>query len=399
MKKVIKNINQVTTKAVGKVLSNKKIEKIMGKAMGGRQMMNGVMKNGIGANKADSKSMQKMHSDAMIEIDKVDVKFVVDSRTDRSKNIFGKSKKETIYAVRNVSLSVTKGELVVLMGLSGSGKTSFIRTINGLNPISSGSVRVRRNTKDEIGLDVAKCTADELRSFRQHSVAMVFQQYGLFGWCTVADNVAFPLELAGVEKPIRLKKAKEILEMVGLGKWGSAMLSSLSGGMQQRVGLARALSTDAPILLMDEPFSALDPIIRYQLQGELLELNKKLHRTIVFVSHDLDEATRIADRIVIMKDGGVVQVGSPRDILIKPNSKYVRDFVSECNPMKVLKARDLVGFSATITKPGGKEVAPDTTFQELLGMWQRDKTFFIVKDKTKNYGTISGDDLLQTISK
>ena len=341
----------------------------------------------------------KMKPGTMIEIDKVSVKFVVDSRTDRSRNMFGKAKKETITAVSNVSLDIARGELLVLMGLSGSGKTSLLRTINGLNAISTGSVRVRHNIDEEGFYDLADCNDDDLRSFRQKSVAMVFQQYGLLSWRTVADNVAFGLELAGVEKAKRLKKANEMLDIVGLGKWGNAMLSSLSGGMQQRVGLARALATEAPILLMDEPFSALDPIIRYQLQSQLLELNKKLSRTIVFVSHDLDEATRIANRIVIMKDGGVVQIGTPRDILLKPNSKYVKDFVSEVNPMKVLKARDLVGFSETIKGSGGAEVMPDTSYQELLAMWQKDKTFFVVKDKNKTYGTISGDDLLQTLTK
>ena len=248
-------------------------------------------------------------------------------------------------------------------------------------------------------LDLARCGATQLRKFRQKSVAMVFQQYGLLPWRTVADNVAFGLELAGIEKSKRLAKAGEVLEMVGLGKWGSAMLGSLSGGMQQRVGLARALATEAPILLMDEPFSALDPIIRYQLQGELLTLNNKLGRTIVFVSHDLDEAMRIADRIVIMKDGEIVQVGTPRDILLKPNSKYVRDFVSEVNPMKVLKARDLVGFSESINGDGGYTVSPDTSYQELLILWQKEKKFFVVADKNKKYGTISGDDLLTTLTK
>ncbi len=339
----------------------------------------------------------------MIEIENVGVKFVVDSRTDRTRNVFGRTKKETIHAVKDVSLNIPRGELLVLMGLSGSGKTSLLRTVNGLNKITSGELRVSQAADDDATdsstICVNHCTDDQLRTFRQRSVAMVFQQYGLLAWRTVADNVAFPLELAGVEKSKRLKKADEMLELVGLKKWANAMLSSLSGGMQQRVGLARALATDAPILLMDEPFSALDPIIRYQLQSELLELNKKLRRTIVFVSHDLDEATRIADRIVIMKDGGVVQVGTPRDILLKPNSKYVKDFVSEVNPIKVLKARDLVGFSETITTSGGTEVLPNTTYQELLTMWQKEKNFFVVKDKNKNYGTISGDDLLTTLTK
>ncbi len=356
--------------------------------------------NGGFGKRADKKTIKAGN---MIEIENVGVKFVVDSRTDRTRNVFGRTKKETIYAVRDVSLNIPRGELLVLMGLSGSGKTSLLRTINGLNKITSGELRVSQavgdDATDSSTIYVNNCTDDQLRSFRQRSVAMVFQQYGLLAWRTVADNVAFPLELAGVEKSKRLKKADEMLELVGLKKWANAMLSSLSGGMQQRVGLARALATDAPILLMDEPFSALDPIIRYQLQSELLELNKKLRRTIVFVSHDLDEATRIADRIVIMKDGGVVQVGTPRDILLKPNSKYVKDFVSEVNPIKVLKARDLVGFSETITTSGGTEVLPNTTYQELLTMWQKEKNFFVVKDKNKNYGTISGDDLLTTLTK
>lgn len=335
----------------------------------------------------------------MIIMDNVSVSFTVLDRFKKTTGLFARPKKEVIHAVKHVSLKVAKGELLVLMGLSGSGKTSLLRTINGLNKISAGSVKVCRDLDNPEMFDVGKSTVAQLREFRQKSIAMVFQQYGLLPWRTVIDNVAFGLELAGVNKSTRHQKAAQMLEMVGLGKWRNAMLSSLSGGMQQRVGLARALALDAPTLLMDEPFSALDPIIRYQLQSELLELNKKLQRTIVFVSHDLDEAMRIADRIAIMKDGQIVQIGTPRDILLNPSNKYVKDFVSEVNPMKVLKARDLVGFSATIKESGGKMVSPDTTYQELLILWRKEKKFFVVADGKKTYGTISGDDLLATLTK
>ena len=191
-------------------------------------------------------------------------------------------------------------------------------------------------------VDVVTCNADVLRSIRMRRVAMVFQQFALLPWRTVAENAGFGLELAGVPEAERRERVMKQLELVGLTPWAEKYAQELSGGMQQRVGLARAFATDAPILLMDEPFSALDPLIRTKLQDELLELQKQLKRTIIFVSHDLDEALKIGTRIAIMESGRIVQYGPPQDIVLKPANDYVRDFVAHMNPLNVLRAQEIM---------------------------------------------------------
>ncbi|MBO0345751.1 choline ABC transporter ATP-binding protein [Roseibium limicola] len=241
--------------------------------------------------------------------------------------------------VAGASLDVKAGEVLVLMGLSGSGKSTLLRAVNGLNPVIRGDVEVAMNGSY---VNPAKCTAEELKELRRRQVAMVFQQFALLPWRTVEDNVAFGLELAGVPKSKRMEKVKEQLELVGLDGWGEKYVHELSGGMQQRVGLARAFATDAPVLLMDEPFSALDPLIRDRLQDELLDLQKRLNRTILFVSHDLDEAAKIGTRIAIMEGGRVIQLGTPQEIVRKPATEYVADFVGHMNPLTVLRARDIM---------------------------------------------------------
>ncbi|CUH85858.1 choline ABC transporter ATP-binding protein [Thalassovita mediterranea] len=244
-----------------------------------------------------------------------------------------------VLGVHNCSLTVDKGEILVLMGLSGSGKSTLLRSVNGLNPVVRGSVSVATENGME---NVTHADAKTLRHIRQHSVAMVFQQFGLLPWRTVRENVWLGLELAGMSKAERLEKTNEQLALVGLSDWADRKVSDLSGGMQQRVGLARAFVTDAPILLMDEPFSALDPLIRTRLQDELLELQEKLHRTIIFVSHDLDEAFKIGNRIAIMEGGRIVQCGTPQQIFSDPATDYVADFVAHMNPLGVLCARDVL---------------------------------------------------------
>ena len=244
-----------------------------------------------------------------------------------------------VVGVDNVSLNIQEGEICVLMGLSGSGKSSLLRAVNGLNSISRGALEVKDGDKQ---VDLAQCDEATLRHLRTHRVSMVFQKFALMPWLNVLDNVAFGLEMQGMAKEARRVKAREQLEMVGLAEWETKFPHELSGGMQQRVGLARAFAMDTDILLMDEPFSALDPLIRAQLQDELITLQNKLNKTILFVSHDLDEALKIGNNIAIMESGKLIQHGKPEDIVLKPKTQYVKDFVAHTNPLNVLKGRSLM---------------------------------------------------------
>jgi glycine betaine/proline transport system ATP-binding protein len=254
-----------------------------------------------------------------------------------------------ILGVADCSLDVGEGEITVLMGLSGSGKSTLMRAVNGLNRPVRGKVLV----KDEADMvDVAACDPAVLRRIRMRRVAMVFQQFALLPWRTVAENAGFGLELAGVPEAERGQRVMKQLELVGLAPWAGKYAQELSGGMQQRVGLARAFATDAPILLMDEPFSALDPLIRTKLQDELLELQRQLRRTIIFVSHDLDEALKIGTRIAIMESGRIVQYGPPQEIVLNPANDYVRDFVAHMNPLNVLRAQEVMHPFARLPRTG-----------------------------------------------
>jgi glycine betaine/proline transport system ATP-binding protein len=238
-----------------------------------------------------------------------------------------------IVGVAGASLSVARGEISVLMGLSGSGKSTLLRAANGLNPVTRGHVLV---ADDESAIDVATCDTPQLRRLRRERVAMVFQQFGLLPWRTVRENVGFGLELRGEAPAQQRRIVDEKLELVGLSPWSERYVSELSGGMQQRVGLARAFATDADILLMDEPFSALDPLIRGKLQDELLTLQERVKKTILFVSHDLDEALRLGDRITILQNGRIIQTGTAEDIVLAPADDYVAEFVRHMNPLDVL---------------------------------------------------------------
>lgn len=244
-----------------------------------------------------------------------------------------------VLGVHNCSLEVETGEILVLMGLSGSGKSTLLRAVNGLNPVVRGHVEV---SDGEWSAKTPGCSASDLRQIRRECVSMVFQQFGLLPWRSVRDNVAMALEFANIGKEERLMRADKQLALVGLSDWADRKVGELSGGMQQRVGLARAFVTEAPILLMDEPFSALDPLIRSRLQDELLDLQRDLKRTIIFVSHDLDEAFKLGGRIAIMEGGRIVQLGTPREIFSNPASDYVADFVANMNPLGVLTARDVM---------------------------------------------------------
>jgi len=244
-----------------------------------------------------------------------------------------------VLGVHDCTLSVAEGEILVLMGLSGSGKSTLLRGVNALNPVVRGEVRVWDGSRM---VSVTKADPATLRELRLSRIAMVFQQFGLLPWRTVRENVGLGLELAGIPVEGRRAKVDEQLALVNLTQWADRKVGELSGGMQQRVGLARAFVTQAPILLMDEPFSALDPLIRARLQDELLDLQAKLKRTIVFVSHDLDEAFKIGNRIALMDGGRIVQCGTAREIIANPVSDYVADFVAHMNPLSVLTARDVM---------------------------------------------------------
>ena len=249
-----------------------------------------------------------------------------DSILDKTGNVLG---------IADVSFNINQGELFVIMGLSGSGKSTLARCINRLIKPTSGSIYID-------GEDIAHVDEKRMREIRLSKVSMVFQKFGLLPHKTVGENVAYGLKVKGIDKGKRRQKALETLEAVGLAQWADYLPSSLSGGMQQRVGLARALATDADILLMDEAFSALDPLIRREMQDELLRLQKELHKTIVFISHDIQEALKIGDRIAVMKDGAIVQIGTPEEIIAKPANDYIRAFTEDVNRAKVLTTGSIV---------------------------------------------------------
>ena len=261
-----------------------------------------------------------------------------------------------ILGVHDCSLDVTEGEILVLMGLSGSGKSTLLRAVNGLNPIVQGEILVHDG---DWSASVSHASATDMRRLRRECVAMVFQQFGLLPWRSVRENIGLGLELAGVPKKERAARVVAQLDLVGLSNWADRKVGELSGGMQQRVGLARAFATEAPILLMDEPFSALDPLIRTRLQDELLDLQARLKRTIIFVSHDLDEAFKLGNRIAIMEGGRIIQCGTPAEIYTTPANGYVADFVAHMNPLGVLTARDAM-VSAPRPAPTGLTLPADT---------------------------------------
>ncbi len=293
---------------------------------------------------------------SIIRFDNVDVIFAKDPREALKLLDQGLTRNEIlkktgqIVGVEKASLDVNKGEICVLMGLSGSGKSSLLRCINGLNTVSRGKLFVEHEDRQ---IDIAACTPAELKMMRTQRIAMVFQKFALMPWLTVRENISFGLEMQGRPEKERRKLVDEKLELVGLTQWRNKKPDELSGGMQQRVGLARALAMDADILLMDEPFSALDPLIRQGLQDELLELQRKLNKTIVFVSHDLDEALKLGSRIAIMKDGRIIQYSVPEDIVLNPADDYVRTFVAHTNPLNVLCGRSLMRTLDKCTRVNG----------------------------------------------
>jgi glycine betaine/proline transport system ATP-binding protein len=241
-----------------------------------------------------------------------------------------------VVGVSQASLTVQHGQISVLMGLSGSGKSTLLRAANGLNPVTRGRVLVNDGERQ---VDVARCDAKTLRRLRRRTIAMIFQQFGLLPWRTVRENVGLGLELRGEPAAEHRRIVDEKLQLVGLERWADRYGHELSGGMQQRVGLARAFATDAPILLMDEPFSALDPLIRGKLQDELLALQARVRKTILFVTHDLDEALKLGNQTSVLEGGRIVQTGKSEDIVLRPASAYVGEFVQHMNPLSVLNGR------------------------------------------------------------
>lgn len=264
--------------------------------------------------------------------------------------------KETGHTVglQDINLDIRRGEIFVIMGLSGSGKSTLIRHFNRLIDPTAGRIVIE-------GTDVTSLSIQALRRFRRHTLSMVFQRFGLFPHKTVLDNVAFGLKVQGVKRSERLAKARKWLEDVGLSGYENQYPSQLSGGQQQRVGLARALCTDASILLMDEAFSALDPLIRSEMQDQLIELQERLQKTIIFITHDLDEALRIGARIAILRDGALIQVGEPKDILLTPADDYVEAFVRDVNRARALTVE-------TVMKPARYRITASTVDEALAQM-------------------------------
>jgi glycine betaine/proline transport system ATP-binding protein len=264
-----------------------------------------------------------------------------------------------VLAVRDVSFDVQAGEIFVVMGLSGSGKSTLIRCLSRLVDPTLGSILVN-------GEDVTKMDDEQLRLLRRNRMSMVFQRFGLFSHRRVLDNIAYGLEVQGVPKEKRLARAREILELVELHGWENHYPHELSGGMQQRVGLARALAVDPEILLCDEPFSALDPLIRRDMQNELIRLQQNLRKTMVFITHDFLEAIKIGDRIAVMRDGEIVQVGTPEQIVAHPVNDYVREFTKDVPRVKVLTARSVMQPVYRKEQLIGRAIAIDTTLEALI---------------------------------
>jgi len=290
--------------------------------------------------------------------------------------------------VQDASFEVNKGEIFVVMGLSGSGKSTLVRMLNRLIEPTSGQVLVD-------GQDVTKMDKNELVKFRRSKTSMVFQSFALMPHLTVLENASFGLELDGVDKKTRIERAGDALIQVGLEGWEDAYPDQLSGGMQQRVGLARGLAVDPDILLMDEAFSALDPLIRTEMQDELLKLQDRHERTIVFISHDLDEALRIGDRIAIMEGGRVVQVGTPEEILQHPADDYVRAFFRGVDPTGVIAAGDIVRANQPTVIWHTPSGSPRATLEMLNN---RDREFAYVLDSERQfYGVVSIDSLREVL--
>ena len=306
------------------------------------------------------------------------------------------SRYNAVVGVADVSFSVNRGEIFCVMGLSGSGKSTLVRHFNRLLEPTAGKIHIE-------GTDVMALGNRELQKFRNRKIGMVFQNFALLPHRSVLDNVAMPLEIRLVNKNERLRQANKILEIVELGAWGNKFAHELSGGMQQRVGLARALAADPDVLLMDEPFSALDPLIRRQLQDEFIKLSAVLKKTTIFITHDLDEAVRVGDRIAIMRDGRVVQIGTAEEIVMNPADDYVADFVAGISRLKVVRAHAVMRPLAEFEASGGQlpsgapRVQEDEALSTLIRMAIDADAPIVVEDGGKDVGVVTRRDILETV--
>ena len=303
----------------------------------------------------------------------------------------------SVIGVSDVSFDVKQGEIFCVMGLSGSGKSTLVRHINRLLEPTSGKILIN-------GQDVMTLDREKLQELRNKKIGMVFQNFALMPHRSVVDNIAMPLEIRGVSKNDRLDAANKILEIVELQGWGNKFAHELSGGMQQRVGLARALAADPEFLLMDEPFSALDPLIRRQLQSEFIKLSKRMKKTTVFITHDLDEAVRVGHRIAIMRDGKVIQIGTPEEIVVNPADEYVADFVKGISRLKVVQAKTIMQNIENYESKNGKlvEDLQSVDEHELLSKLiefskSKDKPLIVKNNNQKIVGVITQSDLLKAV--
>lgn len=301
-----------------------------------------------------------------------------------------------VVGVADVSLDIRPGEIFCVMGLSGSGKSTLVRHFNRLLEPTSGKIIVD-------GRDILQLNAQELSVYRNEKIAMVFQNFALLPHRSVLDNIALPLEIRAMNKNERLARARHVLQMVELDGWGNKFAHELSGGMQQRVGLARALAADPDVLLMDEPFSALDPLIRRQLQDEFIALSKVMKKTTVFITHDLDEAVRVGNRIAIMRDGAIVQIGTAEEIVTRPADDYVTDFVAGISRLKVVKAKSLMLKKAEAEQTSGPisddlpAVSAEENLTEIIQKMMQSGGPVLVKEGGKVKGVITSNRVLQTV--
>ncbi|MFK7880452.1 glycine betaine/L-proline ABC transporter ATP-binding protein [Roseobacter sp.] len=306
------------------------------------------------------------------------------------------AKHNAVVGVADVSLSVNRGEIFCIMGLSGSGKSTLVRHFNRLLEPTAGKILIE-------GIDVMGLSPLDLQKFRNRKIGMVFQNFALMPHRSVLDNVAMPLEIRQISKNERMRQAAAILDIVELGAWGAKFAHELSGGMQQRVGLARALAANPDVLLMDEPFSALDPLIRRQLQDEFIRLSKILKKTTIFITHDLDEAVRIGDRIAIMRDGKLVQTGTAEQIVMNPADDYVSDFVAGISRLKVVRAHAVMQNLEAFLQQSGPIVADaprvneDETLSTLINLAIEHESPILVEDQGQDVGVISRADILRTV--
>ena len=306
-------------------------------------------------------------------------------------------KYNSVIGVSDVSFDVNKGEIFCVMGLSGSGKSTLVRHINRLLEPTSGKILINNQ-------DVMQFNKENLQELRNKKIGMVFQNFALMPHRSVLDNIAMPLEIRGVSKNDRLDAANNILNIVELQGWGNKYAHELSGGMQQRVGLARALAADPEFLLMDEPFSALDPLIRRQLQSEFIKLSKQMKKTTVFITHDLDEAVRVGHRIAIMRDGEVVQIGTPEEIVVNPSDEYVADFVKGISRLKVVQAKTIMQSIEEYKKTFGDNLSNNERVNEndilsklIETSVSEDKPIIVTNNDNLEVGIIKQSDLLKAV--